>query len=111
MRPLLYAPANGTAVTAPPLLRWTGVAGATYYNVQLFRARSAQAAQAGTKILSAWPTRPQIALASTWKYAGQTQRLTPGTYVWFAWPGFGAKSANRYGPALGQSTFVVKASR
>jgi hypothetical protein len=109
-RALLFAPVDGMAVTKPPLLRWAGVTGATYYNVQLYRGRSTQAAQVGTKILSSWPTRPQIALARTWKYNGRTQRLTPGTYVWLAWPGFGAKSANRYGTLLGQSTFVVNAS-
>ena len=110
-RALLFAPAAGAAVTKPPLLRWVSVAGATYYNVQLYRGRPTQGAPAGTKILSSWPTRPQIALARTWKYNGRPQRLTPGTYVWLAWPGFGPKSANRYGPVIGQSTFVVKASR
>jgi hypothetical protein len=111
-RALLFAPADGLAVTKPPLLRWAAVSDATYYNVQLYRGRTTQAApaQLGTKILSSWPTRPQIALARTWKYNGRTQRLTPGTYLWLAWPGFGAKSANRYGTLLGQSTFVVKAS-
>ena len=39
---LLYAPAAGSAVTKPPQLRWASVAGATYYNVQLYRGRSAK---------------------------------------------------------------------
>ncbi len=108
VRPLLYAPAAGEAVTKPPQLRWAGVAGATYYNVQVYRARLAKTIQPGVKILSAWPKRPQLALTTTWKFNGKTQRLTAGTYVWFAWPGLGPKAQNRYGPVLGQSTFVVK---
>lgn len=95
-------------MTRPPQLRWAGVAGATYYNVQVYRARLAKIIQPGVKILSAWPKRPQLALARTWKFNGKTQRLTAGTYVWFAWPGLGPKAQNRYGPVLGQSTFVVK---
>jgi hypothetical protein len=107
-RPLLYAPAEATAVTKPPRLRWLGVAGATYYNVQLYRAPVRRPLALGTKILSTWPTRPQIALARAWKFNGRTQRLIPGTYHWFVWPGVGPKSANRYGPVLGQSTFIFK---
>jgi hypothetical protein len=107
-RPLLYAPAQGTVVSKPPVLRWARVAGATYYNAQVYRAPPGRASALGTKILSAWPVRPQIALTWKWKLNGRTQRLTPGTYHWFVWPGLGAKSANRYGPVLGQSTFVVK---
>jgi HYR domain-containing protein len=108
VRPLLYAPVEGATVASPPLLRWVGVTGATYYNVQVFRARSARSTQAGRKIFSAWPARPQMPLARSWKFNGKREQLTPGTYIWFAWPGFGAKAANRYGPLIGQSRFVVK---
>ena len=107
-RPLLYAPADGTVVTKPPLLRWARVADAAYYNAQVYRAPAPRPSALGTKIMSAWPIRPQVALAQRWKFNGRTQRLTPGIYHWFVWPGLGAKSANRYGPVLGQSTFVVK---
>ena len=89
------------------MLKWVRVAGASYYNVQLYRGRSAVPR---AKIFTAWPTKPQIALTRAWKFNGKAQRLAPGTYVWFAWPGLGSKSANRYGPVIGQSTFVVKAS-
>ncbi len=106
-RALLYSPADGLAVTKPPTLKWVRVAGASYYNVQLYRGRSAVPR---AKIFTAWPTKPQIALTRAWKFNGKAQRLTPGTYVWLAWPGLGPKSANRYGPVIGQSTFVVKAS-
>ena len=107
-RPLLFAPAEGTVVAKPPLLRWPRVSGASYYNAQVYRAPAGRASALGTKIFSAWPIRPQVALARAWKFNGRTQRLTPGAYHWFVWPGLGPKSANRYGPVLGQSTFVVK---
>ena len=78
------------------------------YNAQVYRAPASRASALGTKILSVWPIRPQVALAQKWKFNGRTQRLLPGIYHWFVFPGIGAKSANRYGPLLGQSTFVVK---
>jgi hypothetical protein len=106
-RPLLYQPYDGRTVTKPPVLRWIRVAGASYYNVQLYRGR---AAVPRAKIFTAWPAKPQVALERKWKFNGKTHRLTPGTYVWLAWPGLGPKTANRYGPMIGQSTFVVKAS-
>jgi hypothetical protein len=111
VRPLLYAPADGLAISGPPMLRWAAVKSATYYNVQLYRVKGGKTVKPGAKILSAWPRQPRFALKRTWKYNRRKQRLTPGKYIWFAWPGFGAKSANRYGPLLGQSTFVVKRAR
>ena len=83
------------------------MSGAVYYNVQLYRGR---APVTRAKIFSAWPLRPQVALTQTWKFGGKTQRLTPGVYIWFAWPGIGPKIANRYGPLIGQSSFVVAGS-
>jgi hypothetical protein len=49
----------------------------------------------------------RFALKAKWRYRGHTYRLTNGTYRWFVWPGYGSPSAGRYGPLLGQSTFVV----
>jgi hypothetical protein len=97
---LLKAPRPGAVVRAPPLLRWFAVRNATYYNVQLFRN--------GRKILSIWPSRARLKLHRSWTYRGQTYSLTRGSYQWFVWPGFGAKSQNRYGALIGQSRFVVK---
>ena len=48
----LYAPAPGAWVSVPPRLAWYRVPRANYYNVQVFRL--------GEKILSAWPTRPNL---------------------------------------------------
>lgn len=98
---LLWAPKDGARVVRPPLLVWARVAAATYYNVQLFRGR--------TKILTAWPTRTQLKLGTTWRYAGRLQRLSPGTYRWYVWPGIGARRDATYGAVLGASAFTVAA--
>ena len=44
----LVSPPAGAKVSAPPLLVWTAVPNATYYNVQLWRRG---------RVLSAWPAR------------------------------------------------------
>jgi hypothetical protein len=95
----LRAPAAGARLAAPPVLRWSAVPRASYYNVQLFRN--------GKKILTLWPIRPLLRLPSAWKFAGAQLRLSPGVYRWYVWPGFGPRSANRYGKLLGQRSFVV----
>ena len=97
--PALKRPAPGARVSAPPLLTWTTVTKATYYNLQLFRD--------GKKILSAWTRHPKFRLAETWKYDGHAYRLTPGVYHWFVWPGYDLPAANRYGKLVGSRTFVV----
>jgi hypothetical protein len=96
----LISPTPGARVkvTAPPILTWTPVKRASYYNVQLVR---------GRKVLSAWPERPGFRLRRTWSFDGRRYRLRPGVYRWYVWPGFGPISENRYGRLLGSSTFVV----
>jgi hypothetical protein len=98
-RPALTGPLNGARLAVPPLLTWTTVPKATYYNVQLFRN--------GKKILTAWPARESLRLARVWRFDGKTQRLSPGRYRWYVWPGFGPRSQSRYGKLLGTRTFVV----
>ncbi|HJR95387.1 MAG TPA: fibronectin type III domain-containing protein [Gaiellaceae bacterium] len=95
----LRGPAPGARVGAPPVLRWSPVAKATYYNVQLFRD--------GKKILTLWPTEPVLRVPSSWRFAGAAFRLTPGVYRWYVWAGFGPRSASRYGKLLGTRSFVV----
>jgi hypothetical protein len=97
--PRLLVPAAGASVVAPPLLTWTPVRRASYYNVQLFLGRH--------KVLSAWPVRPTLQLQSSWRFGGHTYRLVPGRYRWYVWPGFGARSARRFGPLVGRRSFVV----
>ena len=98
-KPTLTRPAVGARVTAPPLLAWRGVPKATYYNVQLYRG--------GRKILTAWPSTTSFRLQRSWRFDGTRYRLTQGVYRWYVWPGFGARSATRYGKLLGSRTFVV----
>lgn len=109
---LLQAPSDGAVVDYVPVLRWVPTAGASYYNVQLYRLSkktfSVSSGVPGVKILSAWPKRSRLGLSKKWKYNGRVQRLLPGRYVWFVWPGFGLRSANRYGGLLGQSQFVYR---
>jgi hypothetical protein len=97
--PRLLAPTRGGTVTGPPMLLWTPVRRASYYNIQLFRG--------GKEILSAWPTNSSIQLHTSWQFNGRRYRLIPGRYRWYVWPGFGQRRATRYGPEVGSSVFVV----
>jgi hypothetical protein len=94
----LHGPAYVARTPTRPILRWSRVRGATYYHVQLFRR--------GKRILAAWPRVPQLALRATWAWGGKRYRLSPGRYRWFAWAGFGARSAARY-KLLGKDDFIV----
>ena len=93
--PRLIAPAQGAERSRkhPPLLRWTPVRRAGYYNLQLFRG--------GRKLLSAWPADTRFRLKREWVYAGRRHRLSKGTYQWFVWPGYGARTDRRFGRLIG----------
>ena len=97
--PALKGPAAGASISAPPLLTWSVVPKATYYNVQLYRD--------GKKILTAWTKHPKLRLEKSWKYQGRAYALTPGVYRWFVWPGLLLPSANQYGKLVGSRTFVI----
>lgn len=97
-RGALLNPAPGESVKLPPLLVWTPVNRATYYNVQLSR---------GGRVLSVWPTRARLRLPRSWVYQERRHRLRPGIYRWYVWPGFGRPDARKYGRLLGASSFVV----
>lgn len=98
----LIAPSARAVVMAgrAPLLRWTPVRGARYYNVQLLRN--------GRKVLSAWPLRPRYRLKLRWTYGGERRRLAPGRYRWVVWGGFGPRSSADYGRRMGPSRFEVR---
>jgi hypothetical protein len=98
--PALYLPAAGARVGPGAMLAWAATRGATYYNVQIFRG--------SRKVLSVWPKSPRLRLPARWSYAGKTERLSPGRYRWYVWPGHGALKAARYGALLGGSSFVVR---
>ena len=97
--PRLLTPAFGAKLRRPPLLTWTAIPRATYYNVQLFR---------GGKVLSAWPKRARLQLQRSWRFAGHRYRLRRGRYRWYVWPGFGRRRAARYGSAVGSGTFTIR---
>jgi hypothetical protein len=101
-RPHLVSPARLKAVRRgePPVLRWTRVRRATYYNVQLFRD--------GKKILSVWPESARYQLKQRWTYAGKRRRLVPGKYRWLVFPGYGPRSKGNYGDRLGPTAFRVR---
>lgn len=96
--PLLAPPPAGQ-VHGATTLRWRAARKAGYYNVQLWRR--------GAKVLTAWPTGPHFRLERTWKYLGRSQRLRPGRYVWYVWPGYGQRAKARFGRLIGKSTFFV----
>jgi hypothetical protein len=100
LAPRLYLPAAGARVGPGTVLRWAPVKGASYYNVQIYRG--------ARKVLSTWPRRPRLRLQRAWTYAGKRQRLAPGHYRWYVWPGRGSIKAARYGALIGGNTFVVR---
>jgi hypothetical protein len=93
----LLSPVPGARMGSAPLLRWTPVKGARYYNIQLLRGRT---------ILSAWPTSAHFKVSRSWVFHGHRYRLERGVYRWYVWPGFGRFAASRYGHLLGGSSFV-----
>jgi hypothetical protein len=95
----LLGPAPGAQVDEPPLLRWTEVRHARYYNVQLFRN--------GRKVLSAWPAKPRLQLERSWRFGGDRFRLKPGLYRWLVWPGRGSRAKSDYGPLIGRRNFTI----
>ena len=96
----IFAPEYGAVLTRPPLIDWTGVRNATYYNVQIWRN--------GRKILSRWPWKSSVQLRSTWRYKGRSYSLSAAGYRVYAWPGFGRPAAGRYGRLLGTTSFRVQ---
>ena len=95
----LLSPAVGARLVNPPRLVWTTNPRASYYNVQLYRGKK--------KILSIWPGHARLQLPKAWKYAGRRYGLKPAQYRWYVWPGFGRRSAGRYGSLIGSGTFVI----
>jgi hypothetical protein len=81
-----------------PTLRWGPVRGASYYNLQLYRGSK--------RIYAAWPTRHQLGLSASWKWAGRVFRLTPDRYHWYVWAGFGPRKSAQY-RLVGSARFVI----
>ncbi|MGH3051629.1 MAG: hypothetical protein ACRDM8_01555, partial [Gaiellaceae bacterium] len=96
----IFAPEYDAALNGPPMIDWTTVRKATYYNLQVWRN--------GRKILSRWPARARYAMDRSWLSLGQRFRLTSGTYYGFVWAGFGPRAAADYGRIVGWTRFVVR---
>ena len=83
-RPVLSTPKHGAAVSRPPLLTWRALRRQVLQRAaapHLGRRRRHEGAQP-------WPVKNRFQLRRTWRYAGKTQRLTPGTYEWYVWAGW-----------------------
>jgi hypothetical protein len=96
----ILAPASGAVVRRPPVVTWSPVKGASFYNVQLWRGR--------TKLLTTWVGSPKLALKQRWTYGGASRRLVDGRYKAYVWPALGTRANPRYGKLVGQVEFVVK---
>jgi hypothetical protein len=113
----LYSPARGSVVTSLPLLAWRPVAGASYYNLQVYYGvgkalrRVASLTVSGRKVMSVWPLQPRYRMKKTWKYKGKVRKLALGHYRWYVYPGTGKRTAHKYGPLIGQSDFFVAKKR
>jgi hypothetical protein len=94
-RPWLSQTATDGAVQT---ITWPRVAGATYYDLVVW--------QDGRRVLDLWPTAAAVSVPQNVSDAGGDD-LGAGHYLWFAYPGFGAKSARQYGALAGSGAFVV----
>jgi hypothetical protein len=93
----VFRPAWHAVLSSPPLIDWTAVRTASYYNLQIWR-RS-------TKILSVWPVESRFRMRSTWRFRGRTFSFSTGRYTVYVWPGFGSKAAADYGRLRGWTRF------
>jgi hypothetical protein len=96
----ILKPAFDSLHDSPPLIDWTFVRNAAYFNLQLWRE--------GRKILSVWPLRSAHRLPANWRYNGRRYSLRTDRYRVYVWAGFGPKSAADYGPLLGWTAFRMK---
>ena len=107
-RPVLHAKRTKERAASPvqvvgralDRLRWNAVAGAAYYNLVFWHN--------GKRVLDLWPTSPQIVVPTTSVKHGSQVGLSPGRYLWFAYPGFGSESARHYGALAGTGVLVVQ---
>jgi len=84
-------PITGTNVIAAPRMTWSAMAGAAYYNIQVFRN--------GRRVLVGWPAQASYQLPA--------YLLQPGVYTWFVWPAFKhSGTAPTFGNLIGRATFV-----
>jgi hypothetical protein len=87
------------AVQQTPVLRWPSSPSASFFDVVLWRG--------GKRLLDSWPSTPRLQVPSSWTYGGARYRLSPGTYLWFVYPGLGSRLHPRYGPLLKSGQFTI----
>jgi hypothetical protein len=95
----ILRPAYGAVRSTAPLIDWTNVGKATYYNLQVWHE--------GRKVLSVWPSSSSYHLTAHWRYGGRLRSLAPGRYLVYVWPGYGGKAAADYGKLLGWTAFRI----
>lgn len=98
--PSTKASAAGLGATPPHTkaqITWPPAEGASLYNVILLRQ--------GRRI-DLWPERSAVTLGDP-AASGTEQRVAPGTYSWFAYPGSRAGKRVRYGPLIAHGTVRV----
>ena len=96
----IFSPTDGAVVKRPPVVMWSPVKKARFYNVQLWRGDA--------KVLTTWPRATKLGLRSSWSFSGKRQHLMNGRYRLFVWPAFGTPKKPGYGKLVGQVAFVVK---
>jgi hypothetical protein len=96
---MLLRPLEGARISGAPTLTWSRARGATYYNLQLYRGVH--------KALTLWLKPTSFKLKRQWTFAGRRERLRPGFYRWYVWPGIGEPALGNYGPMLGESSFTI----
>lgn len=84
--------------TAVQPITWEPVTGATYYDLVVW--------QDGRRVLDLWPTAAAVSVPRN-ANDERGDGLGAGQYLWFAYPGFGAKSSKQYGALAGSGAFVV----
>ena len=100
----LFGVPAGTRVSQRPILRWTRVKGASFYNVQLFLK--------GERVFTAWPERARVKIPERWTFEGDTYRWgSPGRVDWFVFPAFGERFDPRFAKLLGKNFFIAVRER
>jgi hypothetical protein len=89
--PRLLAPLQGARTGRTVRFAWRPVAGARYYNVQIWNGAVTR------RIVTRWPIGRTL-----------TVRLDPGRYRWYVYPGYGRPATARYGKLIGQGSFRVR---
>jgi hypothetical protein len=86
-----FGPEPSAKVHGKVRLSWPVVKGAKYYNVQVFAGKK--------RIFVGWPAGRALPLPHA--------KLKRGTkYIWYVWPGLGAKAKAHYGKLIGKNTFT-----